>query len=76
MDELLSILTELHPDVDFAAEENMVEEGILDSFDIVSILSEVYERFSVTIPPEEILPENFASCKTLWALITRLMEED
>ena len=75
MNELLEILSELHPDVDFESEENLIEDKILDSLDIVSLISEIDDRFDVVIPPEEIIPENFNSAKALWALITRLDEE-
>ena len=75
MKELLEILTEMHPDVDFEKEENLVEDRILDSLDIVSLISEIDDRFDVVIPPEEIVPENFNSAKALWALICRLDEE-
>jgi acyl carrier protein len=75
MNELLEILNELHPDVDFETEENLIEDRILDSLDIVSLISEIDDRFDVVIPPEEIVPENFNSAKALWALITRLDEE-
>ncbi|MBQ8235203.1 MAG: acyl carrier protein [Clostridia bacterium] len=75
MNELLEILSDLHPDVDFETEENLIEERILDSLDIVSLISEIDDRFDVVIPPEEIVPENFNSAKALWALICRLDEE-
>jgi acyl carrier protein len=75
MNELLEILNELHPDVDFETEKNLIEDRILDSLDIVSLISEIDDRFDVVIPPEEIVPENFNSAKALWALITRLDEE-
>lgn len=75
MKELLEILNELHPDVDFEKEESLIEDRILDSLDIVSLISEIDDRFDVVIPPEEIIPENFNSAKALWALITRLDEE-
>ena len=75
MKELLEILNELHPDVDFEKEESLIEDKILDSLDIVSLISEIDDRFDVVIPPEEIVPENFNSAKAIWALITRLDEE-
>lgn len=75
MNELLEILNDLHPDVDFETEENLVGDKILDSLDIVSLISEIDDRFDVTIPPEEIIPENFNSAKALYALICRLDEE-
>lgn len=75
MNELISILTELHDDVDFATETGLIENGILNSLDIVSIITEVNDRFDVRIPAEEIMPENFDSAEALWALICRLDEE-
>ena len=75
MNELLEILTELHEDVDFTTTERLFDGGIIDSFDIVSIIAEVHDRFDVTISAEYIKPENFNSARALWAVIERLMEE-
>lgn len=75
MDELLEILAEMHPEVDFATETNLIGDRIIDSLDIVSLISEIDDHFDVVIPPEEIIPENFNSAKALYALITRLDEE-
>ena len=75
MNELIEILSELHDDVDFATETGLIENGILNSLDIVSIITEVSDRFDVTIPAEEIMPENLDSAEALWALICRLDEE-
>lgn len=75
MEELLDILSELHPDVDFESETDLVDSRILDSMDIVSLISEIDDRFDVTIPPEEIVPENFNSAKALYELIRRLDED-
>lgn len=75
MNELIRILQELHPDVDFTEATGLVDDKILDSFDIVTIISEVSEAFDVVIPAEEIMPENFNSAEALWALIERLDNE-
>lgn len=75
MNDLISILTELHDDVDFATETGLIENGILNSLDIVTIITEVSDRFDVQIPAEEIMPENFDSAEALWALICRLDED-
>ena len=75
MEELLNILTELHPDVDFETEEHLIDNKILDSFDIVTIVAEIDSEFDVAIPAEELIPENFNSAKALYALVERLMEE-
>lgn len=76
MEELLEILNELHPDVDFEKEENLIDDVILDSFDIVTLISEISDNFDITISAEQIIPENFNSAKALWELIQKLEEED
>lgn len=75
MDELLEILEELHPEVDFNTCTRLVDDKIIDSFDIVTIITEINNTFDVAIPAEEIIPENFNSAKALYALIERLEEE-
>lgn len=75
MKNLLSILEDLHPDVDFETCNTLIDDGIIDSFDIVSIISEVNDVFDVVIPPEEIAPENFNSAQALYELIERLADE-
>ncbi len=75
MEKLLKILYELHPEVDFENNESLIDDYILDSHDIVTIVTEIYSEFDVTIPAEEIVPENFNSAKALMALITRIDEE-
>ena len=75
MEKLLEILSELHSDVDFESTEDLVDDGILDSLDIVTLVTEIDAEFGVTIPAEEIIPENFNSAKALMELITRLDEE-
>lgn len=75
MERLLKILNELHPNVDFENNDSLIDDGILDSLDIVSLVTEIYAEFDVTIPAEEIVPENFNSAKALMALITKIDEE-
>lgn len=76
METLLEILEELHPDVDFETCSTLVDDAVIDSFDIITLISEINSEFDVTIPAEEIIPENFNSAKTLYALIERLSDED
>ena len=75
MEELLTILKNMHPEVDFTAEEDLIGEGILDSLDIVTLVTEINSSFDVQIPPEELIPENFMSANAIWELILRLDEE-
>lgn len=75
MEKLLEILASLHPEVDFKNTEGLVDDGILDSLDIVAIVTEIDAEMGVSIPAEEIVPENFNSAKALMELIERLDEE-
>ena len=74
MEELLEILQELHPDVDYESCTSLIDDKILDSFDIVSLIAEIDNVFDVAVPAEEIIPENFNSAAALWAMIQRLDE--
>ena len=75
MEQLLEILNELHPDVDFETADNLIDGKILDSFDIVTLVAEIDSEFDVAIPAEELIPENFNSAEALYELIMRLSEE-
>ncbi len=75
MEELLDILRDLHPDVDFESEEHLIDDGILDSLDIVSLITEINDNFDVVITAKDIVPENFNSLSALYALVERLTEE-
>lgn len=75
MEQLIKILQELHPEVDFENSESLIDSKILDSFDIITLISEINEEFDVKIPVDEIVPKNFNSAKALHALIERLQDE-
>lgn len=75
MEALIEILNELHPEVDFATATGLIDNKVLDSFDIVTIISEVNDEFDVMILADEIVPENFNSAQSLYSLIERLIEE-
>lgn len=76
MDELLKILNDLRPNVDFTTQERLIDDMILDSLALVSLITEINEVFDVTITARDILPENFNSAKALYALIQRLEDEE
>lgn len=71
----MAILEELRPDVDFTAETALIDDGVLDSFDIVSLVGELNDSFDVEINVEDLLPENFNSADAMLELITKLQEE-
>lgn len=69
MDELMQILTETCPGVDFDAETALVDDGILESLDIVTIVSEIMDVFDVELSVDDLIPENFNSAQAIMALI-------
>lgn len=75
MDTLLEILQDLHPEIDYDTCTTLVDDKILDSFDIVTIISEVNEAFDVVISAEYIKPEYFNSASALYELIEQLEDE-
>ena len=76
MNQLIEILRAMHPEVDFETAGGLVDEGILDSFDIITLIAEINEEFDVAIPADKIVPENFNSAQALMALIKNLEDEN
>ena len=72
MEELLKILAGIRPDVDFENETASIDDGILDSFDVVSIISELDDAFGVQIRITELDPDNFNSLESIWNLVQSL----
>lgn len=76
MEQLFEILEGVRVDVDFRnGDQKLIDDGVLDSFDIIAIVSEINEAFDVEISVEELLPENFNSPAAMMELITKLQEE-
>lgn len=75
MDKLIELLKGVRDDIDFRKCSSLVDDGILDSFDIVEIVSLVGEEYDVKIPAIEIVPENFNSVDAILTMIQRLQEE-
>ena len=71
MDELMQILENLRPDVDFENETALITNGVLDSFDIVALVGELNDEFDIEIKPNNLIPENFNSAKAMWAMISK-----
>lgn len=72
MEKLLEILKRIRPDVDFENETALIDDGILDSFDVVSIISELDDAFGVQVRITELDPENFNSAESIWKLVKEL----
>ena len=74
-EQLLDLLRDLHPDIDFETAEGLIDNKILTSFDVVSIVAELSETYDVELGAVDIVPENFNSARALFALIERLEDE-
>ena len=72
MEELMELLEEIQPDADFEKCDTLIDDGILHSFAILSIVSELQDTYEITITPADIIPENFNSAKALWDMVCRL----
>lgn len=73
MEELLKIMSEIRPDIDFEKETELIDADILDSFDIIAIVSEVNDNFGIEINVNDLLPENFNSATALYELIQKML---
>jgi acyl carrier protein len=69
MEELMDILRELRPDVDFERETALIDDGILGSFDITALVNEIMDVFDVTISMADLEPENFNSVEAIYDYI-------
>ena len=72
---ILEILQELHEDIDFETEEQLVDDKILDSFDLVTLVAELGEEFDIEITARDFVEENFNSVERLTNMVIRLMDE-
>ena len=76
MEELMDILQEFEPGVDFEHCTDLIDGKILNSLEILSLVAEIEDMFDITIPTVEIVPDNFNSAQAMWDMICRLQEEE
>ena len=70
-DKIFNILTEIIPEFDFSANVNFIEEGMLDSFDVVTLVTELDNQFGISIDGMDILAENFSSVENIMSLLNK-----
>ena len=75
MEELMRILTEARPDLDFEKEKSLIDGGVLDSFDIITIIGEINETFDININVGDLVSENFNSVEAIWQVIQKYLNE-
>jgi len=76
MDQLLEILEDINPDNDYMAEDKLIDNGLLDSLSLLTLVSELEDAFGIEITPTDLIPANFNSAAAMWEMIQRLQEAD
>ena len=74
-DEIIKILEGIRPDVDFNADQQLIDGNILDSFDVVSLATELMDEYGISITVEHLIPENFNTPEAIAALVNALLDE-
>lgn len=74
MEKLMEILREIDDTIDFEKEMALIDGRILDSFGMITLVSELEDAFDVQIGASEMVPENFNSVQAMWEMVTRLKE--
>ena len=74
MEKLLEILEEIDDSIDYENEKALIDDHLLDSFSIITLVSELEDHFDIEIDAAEMTPENFNSAEALWAMVQRIQE--
>ena len=74
MEVLLDILNEIDDSIDYENEKALIDDHLLDSFSIITLVSELEDHFDIEIDAAEMTPENFNSAEALWAMVQRIQE--
>ena len=75
MEELLEVLQDVKDDADFENCTTLIDDGVLDSFDLLQIIAALNDTFDISIPASEIVPANFNSAEAMYRMVQRLQEE-
>ena len=75
MERVLEILKSVRDDIDYENEKSLVDDGILDSFDLVGIVSELIEEYEIEITINDMTSDNFNNVEAIYAMVNRLLEE-
>ena len=76
MEQLLEILQDINPDVDYETEDNLIDGKVLDSLSIIQMINEICETFDIEIGPKWMRNENFNSAQKIWDMIQAIREEE
>ncbi len=76
MDELLEILNDINPDIDYEKETNLIDGKMIDSFSIFKLIDDICETFDIDIGPKWMKNENFNSAQAMWDMIQAIREDE
>ena len=74
MDRIIELLKEIKEDIDYENDTSLIDDELLDSFDILQIISALDDEFDISIPASMIVPQNFNSAEALWKMVQELMD--
>lgn len=74
MERIIELLQEIKEDIDYENETALIDDELLDSFDILQIISALDDEYDISIPAAMIVPENFNSAEALWNMVQKLMD--
>lgn len=72
---VLNILSEIRSEFDFSTSSNFIEDGMLDSFDVVTLVTMLDEEFKISIEGTQVIPDNFISVETICSLLSKYVKE-
>lgn len=72
MDQLLELLKDVNEDVDFTAQNAIIDDEVIDSLDLTGLIADIEDTFDIEIGMNDIIPENFNTVDAMWAMIQRL----
>lgn len=73
MKEIIDLLNKMKPGIDFENTQNLLESGILDSLEVVTLITEISEYFNIEIEPDDVDPDNFESAETIWNMVKKII---
>lgn len=76
MDQIIEILQSILPDTDVEKETALFDDGILNSMDIVELISQISDQFDIEIGPRHLVPENFNSAEAMWNMVQTILDEE
>ena len=76
MDEVLEVLEDINPDIDYETEDQLIDGKVLDSLSIITLVSQIAETFDIEIGPEYLVPEHFNSAQAIWAMVQEIQEDE